>query len=281
MREEKSYRVSDICMAHGVSRQGYYQHQRYQCQQRYQEEIVLQLVGRIRARQPRLGVRKLYHLLQEDFEKLGFRLGRDKLFSILREHGLLIESKRKYRTTTDSHHRFRVYDNLLKDTEIRRVNQAFVADLTYLFTRERFVYLALVTDVFSRKIIGHDVSGSLSIEGSLRALKEALRGIQKRAGLLHHSDRGVQYCSHEYTGLLKKVGAQISMSERGNPYENAIAERVNGILKIEFLLDQSFSSLEEAKICVREAIRIYNEERPHLSLGYRTPAEVYGMEQAA
>lgn len=281
MGEERSYRVSDICLAHGVSRQGYYQYQRYQCQHRYQEEIVLQLVCGLRRRQPRLGVRKLYHLLREEFEQLDFRIGRDKLFSILGEHGLLIERKRNYRTTTESYHRFKVYDNLLKDAEIRKVNQACVADLTYLSTRERFVYLALVTDVFSRKIIGHDVSASLSIEGSLRALKEALRGVGSKEGLIHHSDRGIQYCSHEYTGLLKKVGAQISMAEKGNPYENAIAERINGILKIEFLLDQRFSSLVEAKTCAREAIRIYNEERPHLSLDYRTPAEVYRMERAA
>ena len=220
-------------------------------------------------------------MLKEQFKYLGFKLGRDGFYNILRDNGLLVESKKKYIRTTNSAHRFRIYTNLIKDIKIIRINQVIVSDITYIETEKGYMYLALITELYSRMIVGYDISESLSIEGSLRALRGVLRIIEEPQGMIHHSDRGIQYCSNEYTKLLKSMGIKISMAEKGNPYENAIAERVNGILKIEYLLDQRFKTKEEAKEFVREAIKIYNEERPHMSIGYEIPAERYRQGKAA
>ena len=219
--------------------------------------------------------------MQESFKDLGFKLGRDGFFKILRENGLLVERKKKYVKTTNSVHRFRVYTNLIKEIKKVRINQVIVSDITYISTEEGYMYLALITEMYSRMIIGYDVSESLSIEGSLRALRQAIKKIRQTEGTIHHSDRGIQYCSNDYTKLLKRRKIRISMSEKGNPYENAVAERVNGILKIEFLLDQRFRTKSEARRFVREAIKIYNEERPHMSIGYEVPAERYSRGKAA
>lgn len=278
----KSYSVEEICFVHGISRQSYYQWKKREIKENYEEEIVLQLVHEKRKRQTKVGGKKLYKMLKITFEELRFRIGRDRLFNILRNNGLLVERKRRYVRTTNSNHRFWVYGNLIKEVVVEHPNQVIVGDITYLQTEEGFVYLALLTDVYSRKIIGYDVSESLSIEGSLRALKMALSGVTKKNGMFHHSDRGIQYCSNDYTKLLQKWGIKISMAEKGNPYENAIAERVNGILKIEFLLEQRFRTKQEVRASVKEAIKIYNEERLHMSLGYITPVEKYeGKKEAA
>ena len=234
-----------------------------------------------RKRQPKIGGRKLYKLLRDKFKALGFKLGRDGFFNILRDNGLLVERKKKYVKTTNSIHRFRVYTNLIKEIKIIMINQVIVTDITYIETEEGYLYLALITEMYSRMIIGYDVSESLSIEGSMRALRQAIRKIKQTKGMIHHSDRGIQYCSNDYTRLLKRRGIKISMAEKGNPYENAVAERVNGILKIEFLLEQKFKTKEEAKIFVIESIKIYNEERPHMSIGYEIPAERYSRGRAA
>lgn len=275
------YSIEAVCLAHGVSRQAYYKHNRSICTELYQEDIVLQLVYQVRRKQPMIGGRKLLYLLKDDFTKLNFSLGRDKFFNILRNNDLLIKPNKQYKRTTNSNHRFRVHSNLIKELKIDRINQVFVSDITYLSTWSGFVYLALVTDVFSRKILGYDVSESLSIEGSLRALKKALLSVKSANGLIHHSDRGIQYCSHEYTGLLESKNIAISMGEKGNPYENAIAERINGILKLEFLLNQTFRTKADAKRAVEEAIKTYNEERPHMSLGNLTPEQMYRQGRAA
>jgi transposase InsO family protein len=239
------------------------------------EQVVLDLVLEIRRQMPRLGGKKLYHLLQADLEKIG-KIGRDKFFSILRKHGLLVERKKSFTQTTDSYHRFHKYDNLLKNSEITAPNQCYVADITYIRTEGKFVYLFLLTDYFSRKIVGWSLSRSLSIEGGLEALQMALkaRGNQDFA-LLHHSDRGVQYCSNDYVRLLRKYHSQISMTEENHCYENALAERVNGILKDEFYLGSTFKDFEQAHKSVRQAIKTYNELRPHWALGLKVPAEVH------
>jgi len=275
------YRIEDICIVHKISRQAYYQWKKREIRVNYEEEIVLQLVYEKRKRQPKIGCRKLYHLLKDKFRDSGFRVGRDRLFKILEINGLLIQNKRKYIRTTDSNHRYRIYINLIKEIIVRKPNQIIVGDITYISTSEGFVYLSLLTDVYSRKILGYDLSKSLSIEGSMRALTMCLKGVREPEGMIHHSDRGTQYCCKEYTKKLKAKGIKISMAEKGNPYENAIAERVNGILKIEFLLDQQFRTKEEAKRSVKEAIKIYNEERPHMSIEYMTPSEKYGGRSAA
>lgn len=271
----RGYSVDLICDVHGISRQAYYKYSRRVVISNMVESLVLKLVREIRREQPRIGGRKLYNLLKEDLRKIGRGIGRDKLFDILRSNGLLIKPIRKYVKTTNSHHRFRVYKNLIEDMEIDRSNQVFVSDITYLSTYKRFYYLSLVTDIYSRKIVGYNLSDSLSLKGSLTALKMALRGIKDTKGLIHHSDRGIQYCSNQYTQLLKRKGVGISMAGKGNAYENAIAERVNGILKIEYLLDRKYPNYRELKKAVDSAIKIYNEKRPHMSLGYDTPAQRY------
>jgi putative transposase len=234
-------------------------------------------VRRLRQRQPRLGARKLLWLLQPLLASLGVRLGRDRLFAVLREHGLLIAPRRSGARTTQSKHGFAVAENVLKQTSLSRPNQAWVSDITYIRTLEGFCYVALITDAYSRAIVGFDVSASLSIEGSLRALTRAIGSQPTVDGLLHHSDRGVQYCSTDYRQLLAEHQITVSMAAVGDPYENAIAERVNGTLKHELALAATFRTRDDAARAVREAVEIYNHERPHLSLNYQTPSAVHGL----
>lgn len=225
----------------------------------------------IRKRQPKVGTRKLQRMLRQE----GIKTGRDKLFEVLRENGLLIRRRRRYVHTTQSKHRLRTYKNLIKDITVVRPREVLVADITYIDTREGYKYLSLLTDKGSRKIVGYCLSHSLSIEGSKKALGMALKEIKGTGRVIHHSDRGIQYCSHEYTGILKEHNIEISMTEQDHVYENALAERVNGILKNELMLGEKIASYEVAKKMVREAVGIYNEERLHLSLGYMTPAQVF------
>lgn len=269
------FSVDSICDVHGISRQAYYSYSKRLGLTSIEESLVLDLVRNIRKRHPRMGVKKLYYMLKEDLSKIGRGIGRDKLFDILRSNGLLIKPLRKYVRTTNSHHRFRVYKNLIEDIEIKHPNQVFVSDITYLSTHARFYYLSLVTDVYSRKIVGYNLSDSLSLSGSVNALKMAFRGIKDIKGMIHHSDRGIQYCSNQYTQLLKRKRVRISMSGKGNAYENAIAERVNGILKIEYLLDKKYPNYKELKIAVEAAVKSYNEQRPHMSLRFETPSQRY------
>lgn len=216
----------------------------------------------------------MYFKLKGDLLKID-KIGRDKFFDILRKHELLVKRKRNYARTTNSYHRFRVYKNLLKHKKPSRYNECWVVDITYLRTDKGFVYLFLLTDAFSRKIVGWCVSNSLSIEGGLIALKMALRQRDKAFPLIHHSDRGIQYCSNDYVALLQKNGVDISMTEENHCYENAMAERVNGILKDEFLLDATFKDIKMCTQSVRQAIHLYNEQRPHWSLNLKTPSEVH------
>ena len=241
----------------------------------FQTEIVLELVAEKRRIMPRLGGKKLYHLLVDDFKKLGFKLGRDGFFKILKEHDLLIKKRKNYTKTTNSFHRFRVYKNLIIGLEIVRPNQVFVSDITYIRVGNSFMYLSLITDLYSRMIVGWDLSESLDATGCLNALKMALKNVANPSALIHHSDRGVQYCSTDYTALLIANGVSISMAEQGNPYENAHAERVNGILKDEFHLDATFELPAFARKATTQAIGVYNNIRPHWSLKMMTPAAVY------
>jgi len=219
----------------------------------------------------------LLYLLKEGN---GIRIGRDKFFNLLRERGLEIKRKKKYVYTTDSNHPYKKYDNIIKGRQVQRPDEVYVSDITYLSTKEGNSYLSLVTDLYSRKIIGYQLSRSLETGSSIRALDRAIEGKEVLAGIIHHSDRGTQYCSHEYTEKLLSKGMLISMSGKGNPYENAVAERINGILKQEFMLGQRYRTRAELAISVREAINNYNEKRPHLSLGYKAPAAVYNLSRA-
>jgi len=228
-----------------------------------------------RKEQPRVGGCKLHVALQPSFKAAGLKIGRDSLFDILREHEMLIRRKKATCRTTYSHHRFYKYKNLVKDMEVTRPNQVWVSDITYVRTISGFCYLALITDMYSRKIVGYDLSDSLELAGCLRALKKALKAARPANGLVHHSDRGFQYCSNQYVDELKKNGIEISMTEENHCYENAIAERVNGILKDEFYLDQCFYNTGHACNAAKNAIEIYNSKRLHLSLGYKTPNMVF------
>lgn len=267
--------VSDICSAFGLTRDAWYKYQKRQIIRNKVASKVINLVKTERKDQPRAGTRKLYKALLASFELAQLKIGRDTLNDILREHNMLVKKKKAYCKTTNSYHHFHKYNNLIKDTQVNRPNQVWVSDITYIRTVKGFCYLALITDLFSRKIVGYDISDSLELEGCLRALKIALRHARPAPGLIHHSDRGVQYCSNQYVDELKKRKIHISMTEENHCYENAVAERVNGILKDEFYLDQCFFSLDHACKAAKNAIEIYNSKRLHLSLGYKTPNYVF------
>ena len=239
------------------------------------QSSILKLVQKRRSILPREGTRKLYKSLKPQLDQQQIKLGRDKLFDLLREQNMLIKPRGKHVVTTNSRHRFRIYKNLVKDFKPTAINQLWVSDITYLKTTNGFCYLALITDAYSRKIVGYDISNSLELEGALRALKKALRRLPGRVKPIHHSDRGIQYCSNQYTDLLKKNKLRISMASTGNCYENAMAERINGILKHEFYLNEVFINLKHAIKTTKDSIEIYNNKRLHMALGYQTPEKVH------
>ena len=234
----------------------------------------MDLVNQLRLQMPRIGTRKLYYLLQEELPTLG--VGRDKLFAILKANHMLIKPKRSYHITTNSHHRFRKHKNLIEHLEIRKPEQVWVADITYVGNRNNPMYLALITDAYSKKIKGYNVSNSLETTGSLKALKMAIKNrkypYQK---LIHHSDRGLQYCSNQYQETIYKNNLKCSMTESYDPYQNAVAERVNGILKQEFLFNTKNLDLKTMKILVKQSINIYNHNRPHWSCNMLTPNQMH------
>ncbi len=235
---------------------------------------MLSIVQDVRLHLPRLGAKKLYYMRQKEFQALG--VGRDKLFSILGANGLLISPKRSYRKTTNSHHRFRKHKNLIVDMPITRPEQLWVSDITYLGGRDKNCYLALVTDAYSKQIMGFDVSNSLATDGCLRALRMANRNrIYRTEELIHHSDRGLQYCSDAYQKLLKQKNMKCSMTESYDPYANAVAERVNGILKQEFLLEEYDVDIQTMKKIVAQAVEAYNTMRPHYSTFMLTPKQAH------
>lgn len=270
-----------LCNYFGISRQAFYKSKKQIVKQELETSMVIELVQEKRRKMPRLGGRKLYHLLKEDLSQIG-KIGRDKFFKILGQHGLLVKPKKSYTKTTDSYHHFYKWTNLIKDLEITRPNQVWVSDITYIRTLNGFVYLFLITDLYSRKVIGWSLSRSLSIEGGIAALKMANRSRKdKSKSLIHHSDRGVQYCCKVYVKMLKKAKIDISMTEENHCYENAVAERVNGILKNEFYLDSTFNNFKQAISAVSSGINIYNEKRPHWSLELQTPSQVYSQIKVA
>jgi transposase InsO family protein len=267
--------VSDACACFDLKRDAYYKYQKRCMQRKSTVEKVVELVKQERIEQPRVGTRKLHKTLAETFREQELKIGRDALFDILRQEKMLVGRKKASCRTTNSYHHFHKYNNLIKDVPITRPNQVWASDITYIRTVNGFCYLALITDMYSRKIVGYDISDSLELAGCLRALKSALRKARPAPGLIHHSDRGIQYCSHQYTAELIKNKIDISMTEENHCYENALAERVNGILKDEFYLDQCFSSKQHATIATKNAIDIYNTKRLHLSLDFKTPNNVF------
>jgi transposase InsO family protein len=270
-----NFGVGYICRLFGKTRQGWYE----QCERKEDRSleaiIILKLVEEIRLTLPRVGVRKLLYMLQPRIEEHDIKFGRDKLYDLLGHHGLLLRYRRRKPYTTDSNHPYRKYPNLIRELILTRPGQLWVSDITYLRLTRGFCYLSIVTDAYSRKIIGHQVHPTLASEGAVRALITALNTLKRRETLIHHSDRGVQYCCFEYVQMLEHFNIQISMTENGDPYENAIAERVNGILKGEFGLDKTFSSIEQAITAINEAVNAYNYKRPHASCDYLTPAAAH------
>jgi putative transposase len=229
----------------------------------------------VRTSMPRIGTRKLYHLLKERFLRDGISIGRDRLFDLLREEGLLIIRKKKYTKTTDSKHWMRKYPNLIKEIKPGRPEQLWVADITYLTISDRYGYLHLVTDAYSKRIMGYCISETLAASHTLQALAMALRNRQYSGSLIHHSDRGLQYCSSGYVKMLQQSSIAISMTEDGSPYDNAIAERLNGILKDEYGLDEVFADQGQLELQVRQSIESYNNNRPHESNYLLTPNEMH------
>ncbi|MCK5077850.1 MAG: IS3 family transposase [Calditrichia bacterium] len=272
-RKNKSYNIRNLCKIHNVSSQAYYKNNGKMILRESVEEKVLLLIHEIRKIMPKFGIKKIYEAYKEKFKKL--KIGRDKLFEIARKFSLLVKRKRRVIKTTDSSHGLKIYPNLVKGKPVGGSNEVFVSDITYIRLKESYCYLALITDVYSRKIVGYNLSLSLAVEGSLQALQMALQRVIKAENLIHHSDRGIQYSSKLYVEKLKKKNIRISMSAKGNPYENAIAERVNGILKDEFYLNIKFKSFEQILKTVKQSINIYNSKRLHWSLGLKTPDEIY------
>ena len=241
------------------------------------EQKIVEIVKQRRKSLPREGVRKLCKSLKSEFDNVYLKVGRDTLFNILRKYNMLTLRKKPSYRTTNSLHRFYKYNNIIKDMEVTQPNQVWVSDITYIRTIKGFCYLALITDMYSRKIVGYDLSDSLEMAGCVRALQKALKQAGKRSPQVHHSDRGIQYCSNVYTQILRTKKIKISMTEENHCYENALAERVNGILKDEFYLDQTFDSLQHAKRATKNAINLYNQIRLHLSLDFKTPNMVYKL----
>ena len=224
----------------------------------------------------RLGTRKLHFLLQPEFKNLGIKCGRDKLFGILRDERMLVKKKKNFTKTTNSMHRFRKHPNLIEDLDIKRPEQVWVSDITYIRTKNGFLYLSLITDAFSKQIMGFELADNLRAESSIKALKMAIRKRKyPKQRLIHHSDRGLQYCTPAYTQMLLDHKIRISMTSKYDPYENAVAERVNGILKTEFDAGGEFINQKDAQRVIKESIKTYNKRRPHLSIHYRTPKEAH------
>ena len=260
----------------GFTKQAYYKHRLHREKKCLEEEVLLREVLTIRQSLPVLGGRKLYELLNQRLPD-SLLPGRDMFIDFLRSQGLLIRKRREYRPiTTVSWHHFHKYPNLWRGRIPDGPNQVWVSDITYIRIEDgTFLYLSLITDVYSHKIVGWFLSESLSMEGPLNALKMALEELPGGHQLIHHSDRGVQYCSNAYVELLQKNGIQVSMTENGDPRENAVAERVNGILKEERLNSEVIRSLEKGRERTGEIIRIYNEMRPHMSNDYLTPQQAH------
>lgn len=258
-----------------MSRQNYYKRRAARARKEVDEDLVVRLVNRERQLHPRLGVRKLHHVLSDEFRQAGVVVGRDRMFEILRTRELLVPPLPKSPRTTNSRHSLPVFRNLITEIETTGADQVWVSDLTYLRTLEGFEYLSLIMDLHSRKIVGAHCSEDLSTVGCLAALDQALAELPEGSKPIHHSDRGCQYCSHDYVTRLTQRGLLPSMTEENHCVENATAERLNGILKQEYGLGNTFRTRAQARAAVNQAVWLYDHRRPHSSLGMKTPAAVH------
>ena len=269
------YPVMKLCKKVGMTRQNFYKSRSVRQRQKVDEQLVKQLVNVERAEQPRIGGLKLHSMLREQLEGASVFLGRDRFFEVLKNQALLLEPLPKAPRTTNSAHSLPVFTNLIKKFELTGPNQVWVSDITYIRTCEDFVYLSLITDKYSRKVVGYHVGRTLETQDTLKALAMALEALPEGCHPIHHSDRGCQYCSHEYVNVLKAHGMPVSMTEEDHCAENALAERVNGILKQEYFLNHTFRSVAQVRQAVEEAVRLYNTRRPHRSLNLCTPEQIH------
>lgn len=268
-----------MCALFGKTRHALYDHGYRQQQGVLTDDIVLQYVAQVRSRLPRLGTRKLHYKLQPLLAEHGIEIGRDYLFNLLDDHKLLIRQRKRKAITTNSRHWMRKYDNLVKDMTCTRPEQLWVSDMTFIRLGNQWGYLSLITDAYSRKIIGYCLRTDMTAEGCMEALQMALRNrVYPWESLIHHSDRGSQYCSAPYVQLLTDNRIAISMTQNGDPYENALAERMNGILKGEFNLNSNLQGLTQASQLVAVSIEAYNQERPHGSCDFLTPVQAHQQE---
>ena len=276
MKGERQYSLQSLCQLFGYSRQAYYKQEHLQLQQQSKEALIVQQVLNIRKEQPRCGTRKLLVMLQSFFKKQQINIGRDRFFHMLAKNKLLVRNRKRSVHTTNSKHFFYRYPSLVVGFIPLHAHELWVADITYIPMKERFAYLYLITDAYSRKIVGFHVSDDMRVTSAVVALQKAIDQKPTDAIVIHHSDRGLQYCSNEYVALLKQHHVRISMTRNGNPYENAMAERVNGILKTELISD-SYPDLKTAMQHISRCITVYNYKRVHSSLNWQIPNNVHNQ----
>lgn len=260
----------------GISKQAYHQRVKSFKQKLAEQEVVLKEVALIRQRMPHTGGRKLFEMLRPAMRSNKIKIGRDALFELLRYKGLLVKKSKRFHITTDSKHFFYKSPNLIQSLDINHAEQVFVSDITYIKTDECHAYLALVTDAYSKKIMGWSLDDHMKVSMVKNALNMAHHNcVFNRERIIHHSDRGIQYCCPDYTDFAEKKNFIMSTTQKYDPYENAIAERINGILKYEFGLRKTIRNLEVARKMIRQAVDIYNKERLHWSLNLKTPESVH------
>ena len=269
--------LAKLCGWFGVTRQAYYQNNWEGVSTTLEEELVIQQVKSIRSNHKRIGTRKLYEMLHPFMQDHAIKMGRDALFNVLSANHMLVRKRKRRIKTTNSYHWLRKYPNLIREFVPTGINQLWVSDITYWKLGDHPTYISFITDVYSHKIVGYQLADTMEAIESVKALQMALSaiGAESHLNLIHHSDRGIQYCSQAYIKLLKESGIHISMTENGDPLENAVAERVNGIIKDEYLDNYQVYSLAEAKELLDSVVKLYNNERPHMSISNFTPNQIH------
>jgi transposase InsO family protein len=269
--------LANLCGWFGITRQAYYQNNWYDIATGFETELIIQQVQNIRSSHPKIGTRKLYEMLQLFIKEHRIKMGRDALFTILSNNNMLIRKRKRSIRTTQSYHRYRKYPNLIRGFVPTAINQLWVSDITYWKVGEKYDYISFITDAYSRKVVGYNVGETLEAVESIQALQMAFSalGAESLLQLTHHSDRGIQYCCNQYVKLLQDYKVNISMTEKGDPLENAIAERLNGIMKMEYLENYDVRTIKDAKALLKKVVALYNNERPHMSIGNLTPNQIH------
>jgi transposase InsO family protein len=272
-----SHGISYYCKLFGKTRQAFYEQQNKPSDRGLQASFILKLVQEIRVDLPRCGTEKLLHLLQSKFIEHGIKIGRDGLYQLLGEHGYLIRFRRRKPYTTNSNHHYKKYPNLIRQLVVTRAGKLWVSDITYIRLTNGFAYLSIITDAYSHKVVGYKLHPTLAAQGAIDALLIASFDEKITSELIHHSDRGIQYCCQDYVQEINRFKIQLSMTENGDPYENPVAERINGILKYEHGLGATFTSYENAKTATDLAVKNYNYLRPHDSCNRHTPIAAHEL----